>query len=235
MRITQTNVLDALQATQHFLDTHQTELAAVDLSRARGALDRAVAELAEHALAQAGGNRTTRDETARQRQLRRRIRHRHMRPIAAIAKRNLPQVPQYASLTMPSIHLVGNRFITAAQDMAAAAEVHAAAFIDAGLATDFVERFRAGTEELAQSLARRSEGRGKRVNATIGLRVTVKTARMLFQVLDSLVRPAIERNEPLVGEWDTARTISKVGQSRSRTTGAPPSGAPAVPGTPAAA
>ena len=211
MRTEQSNVLDALRATQRFLDTYKDVLADVELTSARAALDRAAEQLAVHAVIQNTGIRTAREESARQRKLRRAIRTEYMRPIAAIARRSLRQAPEFSALRVPPSGLVGNRFIAAAEDMAKAGEKHAAILEARGLPAKFVDGLRKKTEELASSLTARSEGHGKRVGATVGLVMEASEARMLFRVLDARVRPAIAGNDPLVREWVASIAISKRG------------------------
>ena len=229
MRISQANVLEAVHATQRFLDKHREILANVDLTGGRRKLDEVAEQLEEHALEQAGGMRASKLETARQRQFRQEIRRLHMKPIAAIARRKLRDDANFAALTVPESSITGLRFVALARDMATAAEAHAPAFLEQGLPAKFAENLRATIEELASSLVARNENRARHVGATSGLSSEVQQARIVFLVLDALVRPVIAGNDAVASEWRSATLISKRGVPTGRI--AASSTTPSVPTT----
>lgn len=230
MRTSQANVLEAVQATQRFLDTYRENLANVELDRGRRLLDDVAAQLREHALVQTAGTRVSQQETVRQQQLRSEIRFEHMMPIAAIARRKLRDDANFAALKTPPRSVRGVRFVTAATDMANAAEPHASTFIEHGLGTNFIAKLRALTNQFESSVVARNEQRGRRNGATIGITDQVKEARSVFRILNAVVRPALGGNGALITEWNAARTISRRSGAAAHLAALPaPSAAAAVP------
>jgi hypothetical protein len=96
LRFLQNAVLAALKRVQLFLDQYAAVLAAIiDLSAARKRLDAVVASFSDHAYNQDANDRGVKGETAKQRQLREKLRGERMEPIALIARKNLRTTPQF--------------------------------------------------------------------------------------------------------------------------------------------
>src|SRR5438270_11500302 len=144
MRFLQNAVLAALKRVQLFLDQYAAILAnLVDLTAARKRLDDVVASFADHAYNQDTGDRGAKGETAKQRQLRVKLRSQQMEPIALIARKNLRTTPEFASLQMPKPSVAGEGFIASAKAMADAATVHKDTFTEHGLSSTFIDDFKA--------------------------------------------------------------------------------------------
>src|SRR5437870_11664073 len=111
MRSKQGSVLETLRRTQGFLDAHAPLLDEVNKSSSRRKLDDVAAQLAAHAVNQDGGSRGSKGETAKQRTLRLALRFNHMRPIAAVAKERLRDVPEFEALQMPPSNVVGQKLV----------------------------------------------------------------------------------------------------------------------------
>ena len=79
-----------------------------------------------------------------------------MRPIAAIARALLSEVPEFVALRLPHHRSTTSRLIAAA----GAAALHAALFVDASLREDFVVRLTAAADELRSCIGSRAQYRG---------------------------------------------------------------------------
>jgi len=232
MRFLQNAVLAALKRVQAFLDEYAAVLAAlVDLTAARKRLDDVVASFSDHAYQQDAGNRGAKGETAKQRQLRLSLRSQQMDPIALIARKNLRSTPEFAALQMPKSSVVGEGFIASARAMADAATVHKDTFVEHGLPATFLDDFKAAITKLDSSITDREASFNRRLAATKGLDTKEKQGRLVLNVLDSLVEPALANNDALLRGWEGAR---KIRRRPGPTTPVPATPAPTTPtgGTP---
>jgi len=227
-------VFDALKRAKVFFDENEASLTGeVDLTSARRRLEETVTRFDSHALEQNVSDRGAQGETAKQQQLRMKLRRRQMGPIAILARRNLRFTPEFIALQMPKASVRGQAFIASARGMADAATVHKEAFMTYGLPETFLDDLNRAITQLETSLTEREKNRTQRVGATKALDVEEKQGRTLLRVLDALVTTAVEHNEALLRAWQAARLIRRrpgattkstrtlTSTSESTTTGAP--------------
>lgn len=227
MRDTQNAVFDALQRSQRFFDENGVLLTGVDFTGARKRLDEVVESFAAHALDQDVGERGAKGETAKQRQLRLKLRLELLEPIATIARRNLRSVPEFKALQMPKQAVRGQGFIASARGMADAATIHKDTLVAHGLPSTFLEDLKAGIAKLEASMSDREKHRTQRVGATKGLTVEEKNGETVLSVLDALVQQSLGgSNDALLRKWQAVRLVRR---STANTTATPtaPTSAPA--------
>lgn len=222
MRITEEAVLETLRRIQRFLDDKGDLLAVVNQSGARKRLDQISEQMAAHAVAQLGWRRTARGETQRQRALRTTLRYDLMQPIAIVAGQHLREKQEFKLLRLPRWKARGAELIAAARGMATAAEKHMDLFVEEGLAPDFADRVRATADRVEESIGTRAQGWGQQAGATAGLKADTKRARARIRLLDSMVRPALGTNDPLLREWQVAKHIQRARTPVSATPAAEP-------------
>ena len=219
MRDNQNAVLDALQRTQRFLDENTALLNGVDLTAARKRLDDVVNSFSGHALDQDLGGRNAIGETAKQRQLRLKLRVEQMEPIAVIARHNLRSTPEFKALQMPKPSVRGQAFVASAKGMADAATIHKDALIGHGLQPTFIDDLKAGAAKLESSMSDREKNRTQRIGATKGLLVEEKNGRTVLSVLDALVQQALAgENEALLRKWQSVRLVRRSTANTGTTT-----------------
>jgi len=205
-------VIEALKRAKSFLANDGAVLAEeyeAEFARAQRKVDEVLMRLMTYGVDQDGGSRGAMGETAKQRQLRLDLRNDWLKPIAAIARRNLRVVPDYAALELPKASALAHAFSASARGMAAAAEVHREALIGYGLPETFVEDLNRAVDEFESSLSHRESNRNQRVAATKGLEEETKEARTVLAVLDALVRRWAKGNETLQRQWEAARLIRR--------------------------
>lgn len=206
----QNAVFDALQGAQHFLDEEAALFTGVvDLTVARKRLDDVVASFTTHAFDQDAGSRAAKGETAKQRQIRVKLRREQMRPIAVVAKHNLQSAPEFVALQMPKRSLKGQAFVSSAKGMLDAATAHKDTLLANGLLSTFLDDFQAGLTKLESSISDRTTGTRRRVGATTGLSVEERNGRAVLNVLDAIVEQALAGNEPALSAWKSARHIRR--------------------------
>lgn len=138
MKFLQNAVLAALKRVQLFIDAYAAVLAALlDLTAARKCLDAVVASFNDHAYNQDATDRGVKGETAKQYQLRVRLRGERMEPIALIARKNLRSTPEFVALQMPKPTVRGEAFLASATAVADAAAIHKDIFIAHGMPKPF--------------------------------------------------------------------------------------------------
>lgn len=212
MKYRELAVIDALQRAQSWLTEHKAEFAdvkAADFGRMEKKVDEVLTRLMMQGVDQDLGDRGSKGETAKQRQLRLDLRAEWMKPIAVIARRNLRTAPEFKALQLPRASTVGQGFIASARGMAAAAVVHREALVGYGLPESFVEDLEKAVDEFEASLAERDRNRIRRVGATKGLETETQEARTVLAVLDARVRRWAKENETLQRKWESARLIRR--------------------------
>ncbi len=209
MQQRQSYVRDTLVNVQRFLDANAAALGPVNTSGARKALDDAIVALTDHAVAQGEHTIGSTGETSKQRSLRMALRKQYLRPIARVAAAKLADVPEIATLRLPSIRMVGLELVDAANAMANAAAPYAATFMAAGLKPDFLDGLRACTEQLSTSLGGRTDHVIKRRGSTIALGAETSNGRKAINLLDAAIQQQVPDNAQLLAEWDAVKRIPK--------------------------
>lgn len=206
MKYQQNAVLTTLRRAQQFLDDNSVAVGGINPS-ARKELDEVVAQLTTLAVAQDGGARGSKGETARLRALRVALRNDHMAPIAEVAKYKLQAVPEFAALMLPPATVSGEIEIASATSMAEAATPHAKTFTDAGLSPTFLDDLRAAAAAVSDSLVDRDKHQSRRNGATSGLAATERRGRAMLRVLNRLILAKVGADAQLRREWTTAKTV----------------------------
>jgi hypothetical protein len=120
--------------------------------------------------------------------------------------------------------------------MADAATIHKDTFIEHGLPSTFLDDFKAAITNLDSSNRDRAQNYNRRLSATKGLDEKEKQGRLVLNVLDSLVEPALADNDALLRGWQGARLIRRrTGPTTPSTTAPTTPGTGASPATPAPA
>lgn len=210
MQTKQGAVLESLHAVNVFLDENADQLGDVVHTGVRRKLGDILADLDTHATDQAAGSFVVQGATQRKYMLARRLRRRHMTPIARIARVELSTVPDLEPLKMPKGRPTPERLIAHAEGMAMAAAPFADTFIAAGLPSDFIARLKVATGELRAVVTDRTQNRGKQSGATTGLKQQLSGARKLVHVLDAFVQTALEDNESLLASWDVIKRVRRI-------------------------
>jgi hypothetical protein len=231
MQQKQTYVRDTLVNVQRFLDANATALGPVNTSGARKALDDAIAGLTDHSVAQGEHIIGSTGETSKQRALRLRLRRRYLAPIAHVAAAKLGDVPEIATLRLPSKNLIGSALVDAANAMANAAAPYAATFTAAGLKPDFLDALRTTAQDMETSLGGRTDHVTKRRGSTIALGSAASAGRTALRLLDAVIQQQVPDDAQLLAEWSAIKRIPrKPGPSRAASVAVAPSApAPSVP------
>jgi hypothetical protein len=211
MKNRESAVTEALQRAKLFLLQYRERLEAdhAEFARALQKLEEVLDSLMAFGVDQDTGYRGAAGETAKQRRLRLDLRTEWLKPIAAIARRNLRPVPEFDALQMPKASLRGQAFTASARGMAAAAAAHRDALVGYGLPETFVEDLGRAIDQFETSLADRESYRGRRTGATKGLETATKEARTVLSVLDALVRRWAKGDDVLLHGWASSRLIRR--------------------------
>lgn len=218
MHARQASMLATLQSVQEFLDEKKAEVAPVNESGARKALDELVARWKTQAIDQVAGADVGKGLTAQQAKLRATLRDAHMKPIAAAARARLRNVPEMHAFKLPPANTPTTRLVAIAAGMADVATKYATVFVDAGLPADFIAQLNQSAEAVSASLVGRTTSLGRSVGATVALNALMKQGANALHVLDALVRPKLADDDRLLGEWRRVKAIhKKTGPARETT------------------
>lgn len=197
-------MLDMLLRVESMLA--RPELAPLASSPAIALLGTTIATLKRSNTQQDVGDRSSKGETAKLRELRQAL-FAQMRTVAAAARLQLPEAPELVKFTVPISTAATAPLLAAAGGMSDAAVEHEALLLETGLAPGFIERLRAAADALRESITTRAGYRGTRHRATTSIRTTARSVRPLILLLDGLVKPLIAETPGLVEEWKQAIRI----------------------------
>jgi hypothetical protein len=209
MKQRQGSILETLRRVQEFLDANNIILGNINQGDARTRIDEAVTQLTSAVVDQEAGKVNARGETAKQRTLRLALRLNHMRPIAAVAKAYLGDVPELTKLRMPSDNLSSVALVAWARSMADAASMHTPVMVSAGLKPDFAEQLLGAAKEVEDSHAIRVASVVRSVGGTGAISAQEKRGVKSLRVIDALVTPAIAHNAVLMSQWRSVKKITK--------------------------
>jgi hypothetical protein len=203
-------VFDALIRAKPFLDENAALFTGADLTAARKRLDDVIASFSANAVDQNVGIRGAKGETAKQQQLRLKLRTEQMKPIATIARHNLRAVPEFKALQMPSKSVRGQAFIASAKGMSEAATIHKDTLVGHGLPPTFLDDLNTGIANLVTSQSDREKSRTLRIGATKALSLEEKNGQTVLSVLDALVQQALGgSNDALLRKWQSVRLVRR--------------------------
>jgi len=199
-----TQFLTALRQAQGFLDANTAALGTINSSGAREALNESVTRLDALAAEQTAWRIKGRGELQHEKRLSRSLRRQQMRPIAKIARAQLPELAQVEAVRMPPQRSNNTDLVARARAMAQAVEPYAATFRQTGLSPDFIERLQAATEALITSIYTKGTFRTNRVGATDAIEKEVQRARLTVHSLDGMVQAQLHERDNLLTKWLSA-------------------------------
>lgn len=221
MQLSEGYRLNVLRNAQQFLLDHADQLPQVRQTGASRRLDSILEELSACVTEQAAATLLARAETRRLHHLRRRLFEDHLTPITRIARAELADHPEMIAFRMPRGSTPVELLVAAARGVARVARPHAAVFIAAGLAEDFVARLEEAIDELLEALLTRASWRGRVRGATAGINSQLAAGRRMIAILDSFVRRASRDQRELRAAWQAASTIAAVPGRRRLSSSAP--------------
>jgi hypothetical protein len=204
MEKTQKAALDQLTRDQRFLDRHARAVGTVNQSQARAALDELVRSVAVHQAEQRASVARNSRQVARLRAARKKLRYDHLQPIVAVARGMASRSSALATLRVPPTHCSDKQLLRAAARAALFADANRQLFLDQCFPEDFVDRLKAATEAVRETLIDAQLSRPRSAGTTRTISVLTSRGRKLARVLDALVLMRIGRKTRLAAEWRAA-------------------------------
>src|SRR5512146_1868406 len=229
----QGTILQSLQDVQQFLDRYADKLGPIPTSGARAALDQLVNELGAHTADQTGGTLQAQGATQQYRAHRAALLRDHMKPIAKIARAELPNSPAVQPMRMPRGHPTAQRLATLADGRAQAAVPFADVFVKSGRPADFVKQLTDAADAMLRTLGDRNESRARRRGATKGIETQLSRGRKIVAVIDSFVHSALASDPVLLAHWNVVKRVRKTSGGAPLDSGSPPASTPVAASTPA--
>jgi hypothetical protein len=213
VKTTQATALESLRAVELFLETHADRLGDVLTTGAYRRLTDTITALDAHAAEQTAGMFGSQVATRKKHSLRQALLRDHMLKIARIAKADLPSVPELHPLRMPRRRLSTARLAAAAAGMADLARPHADVFIAAGMPKDFLDQFVAAIDAMTDTIVERTNIRGRRAGATLGLKEQLSAGRRIVHVLDAFVQSQMKDDPSLIRNWNATKRVQRRGSA----------------------
>lgn len=177
------------------------------------ALSESIRRQREYAGAEEYGRDLSRGELRRQEQLITKLKAQHMRPIVAIARTQIePEADARlaSALRMPRGSTGPTRMLQKSDTMIEAAKQFESVFIAHGRPADFLARFTAARDALAQTLGGRAVLVGTHVGARKGIEVELRRSRRAVDRIDAVVRDAFANDEVVLARWRAAKRIHRL-------------------------
>ena len=202
MQTRQAKRLNTLRAVHAFIEEHIDRLPRVAQSDKRRQLAAVIEDLSACATAQVASDLGARGATQKQQVLLRTLERDHMAPIARIARATVGTTVELMPLKLTRGKPGARRLATAAHGMARAAEPFAETFIAYGLPPDFIARLDNAAVEVLEAAAERTLHRGRRAQATKGLKDGLQKGRKIVDIFDAFVQTATRQDDPaLFAAW----------------------------------
>ena len=214
MKKSQQARLATLVRVAAFLDDYVIELGHLNRSRSSATLRELLRELAANRDTQATAVVERHSCATRRRELRRELRARHLRPIAAITRVELADAPAAAAMRCPSMKLRNELFLAEAESMGQHAARRWHTFRRHRLPRDFVQQLRATIDAIDGLIDRSVECRKQRKAATAALASGFRRAGRLVSVIDALVQAQAHGNRELLAAWRAVRRTQAEGAAR---------------------
>ena len=210
-------VLAALDRVQTFLDENRSALGTAVAPAVHEHVAATRARLAASLETQDGLKRAVEEAVVGKKALRERLVREHLRPIAAVAVARLPEVGELNALRVASRPSALAAVLTASGGVAEAAGRHEAALVAAGRPADFIAQLVGAADALRVAQNAQTQVTGRRVEASKALSNEARSARRTLRMVDTLVRVAITRDDPLLARWKHLRRVRESGTSASAT------------------
>lgn len=210
MQSKQKKVIASFQRVQSFLGANPPP-APASYAEPQQVLDDVVAKLSDHAASQVSGKRLSQAEQRRQDSLTKKLRERHLRPIAAIARAHVADTPGIEkALHYPPGNMALLDLIATSQAIRDDIEQYQPLFIKNGRPADFLAQLDAAIAAVKECVASRGQKVGRHVGARAGLRKELLRGRKAVDMLDTIVTVAFDGQDDVLAEWQTAKRVQSL-------------------------
>jgi len=236
MQARQKQLIESYQRVEAFLQANPAP-APASYGGPKEVLDDVVAQLSNHSSEQVLGGRLSQAERRRQESLCAKLREHHLRPIVAIAKAEMADLPGIEkALRLPAATLGVTKLVAEAEAIQKAAALYQPAFVKNGRPADFLEQLSAAIDAVSQSTLGRAKNVGRQVGAKAGIAQEARRGRDAVVMLDTIVQVVFEGNDPVLRAWEVAKRVKAMpGGSPAPQAPAAPVPAAVTPGVKAAA
>lgn len=207
MSRTYQKVYDMLCRVKQFLNDHAAALGQITQSAASHELDTLLTAMGSSAEVAVTSRAMAAGASANTRALRRVLWTNHMQPIAAVARAELQDVPQFESLLLPRVNESTPRLVLRARAMAAVAREHVDVFLAHQLTADFAERLLGAADAVDVSVQQRATDARDAAGARDQLAQVRSRAQYVIRVLNAQVQVALADNSTLLGQWKFAKRV----------------------------
>ena len=210
MNAKQKRVLQSLRRAQNWLAARPEFVASAPALGAQTAELGAAVQLATSFVAeQEKQRRGSKGSTADASKRRTELLDQHVRPVADMAKKVMPDVVRMTeTLRRPKAHLDAESLLGAAEAMAKASTEFTDVLVQHGLPTDFVAQLDGAAKAYRGAIDAGGEARGARRGATTGLQESLGRARNIVDRLSVLIHRDLRSDSPALAEWEQVTRVT---------------------------
>lgn len=207
----QTKLVEAFQRTVQFVKTHVPPNANAgngSYAKSGRELELAVAELEQAASDQALGRRMSQATTRAMEASVKRLRDRHLKPLAMIARAVAEDEPGISrAVRMPRRRTGVTRLAAEAHAMRETAGKYEALFVSNGRDSGFLSQLDQAIEKMEETFIEQARVVGHQVGATAAVAQGIRRARRLVMLLECQILPGYEEDDVALAEWRTAKRV----------------------------
>lgn len=207
MSRTYQKVYDMLCRVKQFMNDHAAALGQITQSAASKELDTLLTAMGNSAEVAVTSRVLATGASANTRALRSALRMDHMQQIAAVARAELRDVPEFEALLLPHVNASTPRLVLQARAMATVARQHADVFFAHQLPADFVEQLLSAADAVDASVQKRAADVRDAAGAREQLAEVRSRAHDVVRVLNAQVQKALAGNATLLGQWKFAKRV----------------------------
>jgi hypothetical protein len=179
-----------------------------ELPTLRQELDDALEQLTSGAAAQDAITRQARVQTTEIKRLRQTLREKHLKPIVRMSRTMTLEITDpEITFALPHPKAVSERLATAADGMVTALKTVGPQFIARGFTSNFVEQLSTATKALRDAIDQRAAHVSRRIGTTAAMERDATRVVQLVRVIDTLVRPVIERDPEVLAAWENVMAL----------------------------
>jgi hypothetical protein len=205
-----TKVLQWARRVLGFLGEYAPKSDLAEVATLRQELEEVVAQLTANAAAQVAITKQARVQTSEIRRVRDNLREAHIKPIVRMSRTmKLEMNGDEITFVLPPSDIDNERLAAAGDAMVTALKTFGPQFVARGFVANFVEQLSNATKALRDAIDQRSAQVGRRVGTTQAMVAGGERAVQLVRLIDTLVRPVIQKNAELLATWENIVALQR--------------------------
>jgi hypothetical protein len=206
MQQVQLKVLGTGQRVEGFIDNNGVVIGPLP-PEFRAKLDAATKQMIAGQLEQSAADSAAKGAVSTQAAIRKSMNDDLLRPIARVAMSDLSDTPEFSALFVPAGSMAKAVLVSKLNQVADAAVLHEKAFLNRGLAADFITKLRTASAQFAATADLQDRSIARRSAATASIADAEKVIRNEVSVMNKVLSSRLKSNPALLADWNNSKRI----------------------------